>query len=129
GWRGADVRNVLDFERHFPGAHIVALEENYRSVPAVLAVANAVVARSARRHEKTLRPTRAPGDRVRLVTVDDPVEEAKYVAGEIGALRRAGRGLDDIAVLYRSNLQARAIEEDLRTGGVPYRVFGGTEFF
>jgi DNA helicase-2/ATP-dependent DNA helicase PcrA len=130
GWRGADVGNILDFERHFPGARIVKLEDNYRSRAPVLAVANAAIAQStSRRHEKTLRAARGGGDKVRVVVCDDPIDEAKLVAREVGELARAGTALGSVAVLYRSNLQARVIEEELRSAQLAYRVFGGMQFF
>ncbi len=130
GFRGAEVGNILDFERHFPGAKVVKLEENYRSRASILAVANAAIAKStSRRHEKTLRAARAPGDKVRLCTCDDAEDEAKLVIKEIGDVLKAGTKRGDVAVLYRSNLQARPIEEELRLAGIAYRLFGGTKFF
>jgi DNA helicase-2/ATP-dependent DNA helicase PcrA len=130
GFRGADVRNILEFEAHFPGARIVKLEDNYRSRSQVLDVANAAIAASAhKRHLKTLRAARGSGDKVRLAVCNDPGHEARFVAEEIRDLHRDRLAYRDIAVLYRSNLQARLIEEELRTAGIPYRLFGGTQFF
>ncbi len=130
GWRGAEVGNILDFEQHFPGAKIVKLEDNYRSRAQILAVANHAIARSTmKRHGKVLRPTRGDGDRVRLGALSDAVAESKAVAREIRALASEGRRYHDMAVLYRSNLSARLIEEELRVQGVPYRLFGGTQYF
>jgi superfamily I DNA/RNA helicase len=130
GWRGADVANILEFERHFAGAKIVKLEDNYRSRAPILEVANAAIARSKRkRHEKVLRAAKQGGDKVRVCVVGDAEGEAKFVALEIRDLRKNGMRPKDIAVLYRSNLQARPIEEELRVNGIPYRVFGGTQFF
>ena len=129
-FRGAEVSNILDFDKHFPGARIVKLEDNYRSRPAVLAVANAAIAQSTgRRHGKVLRAARPAGDEVRLCVCDDPTEEAQLVAREVRDLVASGMRRDQIAVLYRSNLQARAIEEELSTQGIAYRLFGGTQFF
>jgi DNA helicase-2/ATP-dependent DNA helicase PcrA len=130
-WRGADVGNILEFETHFPGAKVVKLEDNYRSRAAVLAVANAVIARSGgKRHGKTLRAARGPGDRVRLVVTGDPEQEARFVAAEIKTLvDEERRRYRDVAILYRSNLQARLLEEELRAAGVPYQLFGGTQFY
>ena len=129
-FRGADVRNILEFEAHFRGATIVKLEDNYRSRSQVLEVANAAIARSAhKRHEKSLRAARGPGDKVRLVMCDDPGHEARYVAEEIRDRYNERIAYRDMAVLYRSNLQARLIEEELRANGIPYRLFGGTQFF
>jgi superfamily I DNA/RNA helicase len=130
GWRGAEVGNILDFDRHFQGAAVVKLEDNYRSREPVLAVANAAIAKSSgRRHEKTLRAARKGGERVRVCVCDDPLDEAKLVAREVRELSRKGTRLGEMAVLYRSNLQARLIEEELRTEGLAYRVFGGIQFF
>ncbi len=130
GWRGAEVGNILDFEQHFGGATIVKLEENYRSRSSILAVANAAIARSKRkRHEKVLRTSKQGGPKVRLCIVPDAESEAKMVAAEIKELKREGVKIGEVAVLYRSNLQARPIEEELRANGLPYRLFGGTQFF
>ena len=130
GWRGADVGNILDFEGTFAGATIVKLETNYRSREPILAVANAAIARaSGKRHGKTLRAHAKGGDRVRVCSLGTQEQEAKFVAAEIRGLRAEGRLAGETAVLYRSNLQARAIEEELRIEGIPYRVVGGTQFF
>ena len=130
GWRGADVGNILDFERTFPGTKVVKLETNYRSRQPILAIANAAISRATgKRHGKTLRAHLLGGERVRLCTLGTPEQEAKLVAKEIRGLRAEGRRAGDVAVLYRSNLQARAIEEELRVEGIPYRVVGGTQFF
>jgi DNA helicase-2/ATP-dependent DNA helicase PcrA len=130
-WRGADVRNILDFERHFSPAKVVRLERNYRSSEAVLDVANAVLdAASAKRHKKRLIATRGPGDRVKLIVAKDGTSEARFVAEEAHRLIDYGSAKpSDIAVLYRSNLQAGEIEAELRARGVPYQVFGGTQTF
>ena len=130
-WRGADVRNILDFEEHFPGAKIVKLEENYRSRAPILAVANAVISkRTDAKHPKTLFTSREGGLPVRMFVAPGVDEEAAFVGDEIANLRRAqsvpGR---EIAVLYRSNGQAKSIEESLRERGVKYRMIGGQQFF
>ncbi|MFW6049817.1 MAG: ATP-dependent helicase [Myxococcota bacterium] len=131
GWRGAEVGNILDFESHFPRTRVVKLEDNYRSHAPVLDVANAVIGRGAgKRHGKTLRAARGDGARVSVCTVDDPEAEAKLVVSEIKRLEReAQRRPGDVAVLYRSSAQARLVEEELRVAGIPYRVYGGTQFF
>jgi superfamily I DNA/RNA helicase len=129
-FRGADVRNILEFEDHFPGARVIKLEDNYRSYAAVLEVANAAIAQSAqKRHLKTLRAARGQGDKVRIVACEDPGHEARFVAEEIRELYRDRVAYREMAVLYRSNLQARLIEDELRLAGVPYQLFGGTQFF
>jgi DNA helicase-2/ATP-dependent DNA helicase PcrA len=130
-WRGADVRNILDFEEHFGGAKVVKLEENYRSRRPILDVANAVLARSgARRHRKTLVATRDGGDKVQLVVCADPDVEASFVATEAQRLlERENARPKDIAVLYRSNLQSAAIESAFKERQIPLRMIGGTQFF
>ncbi len=130
-WRGADVRNILDFERHFPGAKIVKLEENYRSNANILRVAAVVLEKSgARRHGKTIVPTRAPGEPVEVVVCSDSDVEARFVGRTIDDLVRTGAARPrDIAVLYRSNLQAPDLEAALKERLVSHRVLGGTQFF
>jgi superfamily I DNA/RNA helicase len=131
GWRGAEVENILDFDRYFPGAKIVKLEQNYRSRAPICEIANVAIGRSSsRRLGKTLRATKDGGEMVKLCAVGDADQEARFVAKEIRRLRRdCGVNMGSIAVLYRSNLQARAIEEELRVEGLPYQLFGGTQFF
>lgn len=130
GWRGAEVGNILDFESHFPGAKIVKLEENYRSKAPILGVANAAIQRAQRkRHDKILRATQGGGAKVGMVTTNDADTEAKFVAQEIKRLRADGYHPGRCAVLYRGNLQARLIEEELRVEGIDYQLFGGTKFF
>jgi superfamily I DNA/RNA helicase len=130
-WRGAEVGNILEFEDHFPGTRVVKLEDNYRSRSPILHVANAVIAGTAnKRHLKVLRASRGDGDRVLVCAVDDADTEAQLVVSEIRRLERETRYRPgDMAVLYRSSAQARRIEEELRLAQVPYRLFGGTQFF
>jgi DNA helicase II / ATP-dependent DNA helicase PcrA len=131
GWRGADIRNILDFETAFPDARTVRLEENYRSSATILDAANRVIAENVRRKGKTLRTAAAAGERITLVEAADEADEASWVAGEI----RARTGDDptlsprDFVVLYRTNAQARAMEEALRRARLAYRVVGGTRFY
>jgi DNA helicase-2/ATP-dependent DNA helicase PcrA len=130
GWRGADIRNILDFERDFPGAAVVRLEENYRSTPQVLAVANAVIAGNTARRGKTLRATRPAGEPVVRVGTLDERDEADFVADTI--LDRVGRGgvaRNECAVLYRTNAQSRAFEDAFRRRGIPYRLVGAVRFY
>jgi len=136
GWRGADVRNILEFEEHFPGAVVVKLEQNYRSRPEILAVANAVIDRRASdgghgtKHRKTLFSTKPPADKPVVLACSTPEAEAAHVARDIRRLTRDERVRpSQIAVLYRSNGQARPIEEALREQGVGYRIVGGQQFF
>lgn len=129
-WRGADVSNILDFERHFEGAKVVKLEHNYRSTSAVLAVANSVLERtSARRHSKILKATRDGGATVNLVAAQDQEVEAAFIADEIKKFHAEGRRLREIAILYRSNLQSETIESALKERGIAIRMLGGTQFY
>jgi superfamily I DNA/RNA helicase len=130
GWRGACVDNILDFERHFPGAVVAKLEQNYRSRASILNVANAAIEQSPKRpYAKVLKPVREAGPPVRMCVFSEPQEEAKFVAAEIRKLQKDGVDPRDIAVLYRSNTQSKLLEEELRVAGIAYRVFGGTKFF
>jgi len=129
GWRGAEVRNILRFERHFPGARTVRLEQNYRSTGNVLECANAVIARNPDRREKRLWTAAGDGDRVRLAALPGEEEEAAFVAGEVSRLRAQGRPCSDAAVLYRLNAQSRPFEEAFREAGIPHHVHGAPAFF
>jgi DNA helicase II / ATP-dependent DNA helicase PcrA len=131
GWRGADIRNILDFERDFPAATVVRLEDNYRSTPQVLDLANAVISANTGRRGKTLRATLPPGDAVTQVATLDERDEAEFVAEEIVTLGSGPRALDyrEIAVLYRTNSQSRALEESLRKRAIPYRLVGAVRFY
>jgi len=130
-WRGADVGNILDFDKHFPGTKTVRLERNYRSTAAILDVANALLAAgSARRHEKKLIPTQGAGETVQSITLRDGTAEARFVTEEAHRLISSGAArARDIAVLYRSNLQAGELESELKARGVAYQLFGGTQTF
>ena len=131
GWRGADIRNILDFEKDFPNAHVVRLEENYRSFPPILDVANVVISGNQARRGKTLRPTRSGGERVMAVGALDERDEAEWIAEEIDARLSMERDLGrrDVAILYRTNAQSRALEEALRRRAVPYRIIGAVRFY
>jgi ATP-dependent DNA helicase UvrD/PcrA len=130
GWRGADIRNILDFNKDFPTAAVVRLEENYRSTPQILALANAVISENTQRMGKTLRATHAAGDAITVVRSLDERDEAEFVVGEMMARRGAtGLRLDDVAVLYRTNAQSRAMEEALRRHALPYRLVGAVRFY
>jgi DNA helicase-2/ATP-dependent DNA helicase PcrA len=124
-WRGADIRNILDFEADFPGARILRLEENYRSSQAILDAASALVSHNRQRKGKTLRATKAGGDPVHLHQAADEFEEAAWVVSRLGERRGGGRA----AVLYRMNAQSRLLEEALLRRGMPYTVIGGVGFY
>lgn len=126
GWRGASIRNILDFESDFPGALVYRLEDNYRSTSAILNVANAVVANNVERLGKTLRTTRREAQPVRLFEAEDAEDEARFVAEDIA---RDGLSPQGTAVLFRTNAQSRLIEEALRRKGLAYVVIGGVSFF
>jgi DNA helicase II / ATP-dependent DNA helicase PcrA len=130
GWRGADIRNILDFEKEFASAKLVRLEENYRSTPDILHVANAAITQNVGRKGKTLRATRKSGEPVTLVAALDERDEAEWVLEEIKSRRnREDRGLNEFAVLYRTNAQSRALEDALRRETVPYRLVGSVRFY
>ncbi|HUS66138.1 MAG TPA: UvrD-helicase domain-containing protein [Kofleriaceae bacterium] len=128
-WRGADPGNILHFERDFPGAKAVVLDQNYRSTPTILAAANAVIGHNTDRRGKVLWSANKDGPRIAHVTADDPETEARFVAEEIERLTGAGRRLRDIAVLYRSNIQTKELEESLRTRKLNYVMVGGQQFY
>jgi DNA helicase-2/ATP-dependent DNA helicase PcrA len=129
GWRGAEVKNILRFDRHFSGTKEVRLEQNYRSTGHILACANAVIAKNAARKEKRLWTSAGPGEPVKVVALPGEDEEAKFVAEEIARQRGEGRPWSHFAVLYRLNAQSRPVEEALREAGIPHEVHGGPAFF
>jgi DNA helicase-2/ATP-dependent DNA helicase PcrA len=129
GWRGAEVKNILRFDRHFPKAKEVRLEQNYRSTGRVLACANGVIARNADRKPKKLWTAAGPGEPVKVAACAGEEEEARFVASEIARLRGEGRPWSHFAVLYRLNAQSRPIEEALREAQMPHQVHGGSAFF
>jgi DNA helicase-2/ATP-dependent DNA helicase PcrA len=131
-WRGAEVENILRFEKDFEGAKIVRLEENYRSTASILAAASGLISHNEGRLGKTLRPGRADaqgGEKVTVVGVWDSDEEARMVGSRIESLRRDGESLGEMAVLVRAGFQTRSFEERLITLGIPYRVVGGLRFY
>ena len=130
GWRGADVRNILSFQRDYPDATVVTLEQNYRSTQVILDAAHAVIRHNRERADKRLWTDRSGGEPVRLISVFDEQEEALTVCGEIEMLiGREGFSLSDCAVLYRTNAQSRAFEDVLLRRGIPYRLVGGLRFY
>ncbi|MBL8563117.1 MAG: UvrD-helicase domain-containing protein [Gemmobacter sp.] len=133
GWRGAEVGNILRFEKDFPGAEVVRLEQNYRSTEHILAAASGVIAGNSDRLGKTLWTEAKGGEKVRLIGHWDGEEEARWIGDEIEALQRGGRrdpvGLNDQAILVRASHQMRAFEDRFLTIGLPYRVIGGPRFY
>jgi DNA helicase-2/ATP-dependent DNA helicase PcrA len=128
-WRGADIRNILDFERDYPGTRVVRLEQNYRSTKRILAVAGAVIANNTARRDKTLWTENEDGVRPALYRAWDEHEEANFVAQRILGQRGEGLGWGDIAVFYRTNAQSRVLEDALRRAGIPYVIVGGVRFY
>ncbi|MDP3194713.1 ATP-dependent helicase [Tabrizicola sp.] len=134
GWRGAEVGNILRFEKDFPGAQVVRLEQNYRSTGHILAAASGVIAKNAGRLGKTLWTAGALGEKVRLIGHWDGEEEARWIGEEIEAIQRGTRGMDPVdlnrqAILVRASHQMRAFEDRFLTIGLPYRVIGGPRFY
>jgi len=128
-FRGADIRNILEFEEDFPNARIVRLEQNYRSSQRILDAANAVISHNRGRKGKTLWSDRGQGAPVHVRELDDEHAEARFVAGEIERLVDEGGSRDEIAVFYRTNAQSRVLEDTLVRYGVTYQVIGGTKFY
>jgi DNA helicase II / ATP-dependent DNA helicase PcrA len=128
-FRGADMRNILEFERDYPDARIVLLEQNYRSTQTILDAANAVISHNTGRKPKRLWTDFGAGERVVLYEAQDEHDEAAFVAEEVGALERAGASLSDVAVFYRTNAQSRVLEEVFVKFGIPYQVVGGLKFY
>ena len=129
GWRGAEVKNILRFDRHFPGAKEIRLEQNYRSTGHILDCANGVIAKNQDRKAKVLFTAAGPGEPVRVVALAGEEEEAGFVAEEIGRQRAEGRPWSDFAVLFRLNALSRPFEEVFREASMPYKVAGGPAFF
>jgi DNA helicase-2/ATP-dependent DNA helicase PcrA len=128
-WRGADIRNILDFERDWPEARVVRLEQNYRSTMTILRAAQALIEKNSARKPKDLWSERGEGEPIGLLTCADENDEAEAVAERIRAHLRAGARAGDIAVFYRVNFMQRALESALRLARVPYQVVGGQEFY
>lgn len=128
-WRGADLRNILDFEKDYPEAHVVKLEENYRSVGNILAAANAVIDNNVTRKRKKLFTSQEDGEKISVYMASDERDEGRWIASEIEKQHAAGIPYDQIALFYRTNAQSRMLEDMLLRAGVPYRLVGGTRFF
>ena len=128
-FRGADIRNISEFERDFPGARVVLLEQNYRSTQNILSAANAVIGNNFDRKDKKLWSDKGDGDKIIGFTGYSQHDEAQFVADEIESLRRAGYPYSEMAVFYRTNSQSRALEEIFIRSAVPYKIMGGTKFY
>ena len=128
-WRGADVRNILEFEKDFPGCRVIKLEQNYRSTGNILACANQVIAHNAGRKEKALWTEAEDGEKIHLYRAQDERDEAVWIGRQVAAWQKEGHSIGDAAVLYRANSQSRALEEAFVNLGIPYRVYGGLKFY
>ena len=130
GWRGADIRNILDFEKTFPGCEIYKLEQNYRSTQQILNAASAVVKNNEDRALKELKAMNGAGDRLGLLETNDEMEEADALISVLEKeIKMNKRTFSDFAVLYRTNAQSRALEDSLRRNGIPYKIIGGIRFY
>ncbi|MGI8861210.1 MAG: ATP-dependent helicase [Gaiellaceae bacterium] len=129
GFRGADIRNITEFENDFPGTHVVTLEQNYRSTNSILRAANSVIEQNTERKSKHLFSDLGEGDPVRVVELEDEHAEARFAAAEIAGLIDQGLSASEIAVFYRTNAQSRVLEDVLVRQDVPYQVIGGPRFY
>ena len=128
-FRGADIRNVLEFEQDFEGAQVIALEQNYRSTSRILQAANAVIANNRERKPKNLWSEIGEGDPVRVLEVEDEHAEARFIAGEIAGLVEGDYSASEVAIFYRTNAQSRVLEETLGATRIPFQVIGGPRFY
>ncbi len=128
-WRGADLKNILDFEHDFPESAIVRLERNYRSTQVILDAASAVIARNKNRKEKRLYTETPGGAKIQVYRAGDDLDEAEFIARTCRRAIQASRGEDLVAVLYRTNAQSRTIEDGLRRAGISYKIIGGVRFY
>lgn len=129
GWRGADVQNILSFEKDFPEVKVVKLEQNYRSVANVIHAAVSVIEQNTSRAEKTLWTDKEGGEKITIYQARDPEDESQFVVDELMTFKNSGRSLGEAAILYRTNYQSRSIEEELLRRGVPYKLVGGFRFY
>ena len=128
-FRGADLRNILDFERDFPGCRVVRLEQNYRSTGRILEIASAVIAHNQARKPKSLWTENARGEPARLYVAGDEIDEARWVARTVAELRATGTAPDAVGILYRTNAQSRVLEDAFRAAGLPYHIVGSVRFY
>jgi DNA helicase-2/ATP-dependent DNA helicase PcrA len=128
-WRGADISNILNFERDFPRARIIKLEQNYRSTKTIIEAASRVIAYNTSRRDKTLWTDNVQGEPIRVFECYDEHDEATKTVAEIQKLIAEGASLNDFAVFYRTNAQSRVLEDMLRAKGLPYQIYGGLKFY
>jgi DNA helicase-2/ATP-dependent DNA helicase PcrA len=129
GWRGADIRNILDFEKDYPDATVIKLEQNYRSTSNILDAANQVIAHNETRKDKSLWTEAPAGEKIKLFCAGDEREEAAWICDRMQQLKLAGDPYGSMAILYRTNAQSRVLEEMLMRAGIPYRIYGGLRFY
>jgi len=129
GWRGANIRNILDFEKDFPDTVVIKLEQNYRSTKKILEAANAVIHNNQTRKDKTLWTENDAGSILHIYKADNEYDESRFVAEKIRELEKKGRTRNEMAVLYRTNAQSRTVEDQMVKKGIPYRLFGGVRFY
>lgn len=129
GWRGANIRNILDFEKDFPGTKIIKLEQNYRSTKTILDVANSVIHNNTTRKEKSLWTENKTGSVVHIYKAENEYDESRFVVEKIEQFKREGKNYNEIAILYRANVQSRTIEDQLVKKSIPYHLFGGVRFY
>lgn len=129
-WRGADIRNILEFEKDYPNTKVIKLEQNYRSKGNILNAANVVIVNNANRKSKVLRTEQELGNKIKVYRACSDSEEGNFVASQINSIKKAeNKSFKDFAILYRTNSQSRIFEESLRRNGIPYKILGGTRFY
>lgn len=129
GFRGANIQNILDFEKDYPDATVVKLEENYRSTSVILDAANSVIKNNSSARDKKLWTKKTVGDKITIKSCSNPIEEAEFVSGEIIKRKAKGAKYRDFTILYRTNAQSRAFEKKFVEEGIPYKIFGGMQFY
>ena len=130
GWRGADIRNILEFEKDYDDVHVVKLEQNYRSTQIILDAANTVISNNIERKRKRLWSEKKEGELIKIQIAQDEIEESDFVADMIAKIsREQNRSYKDFAVLYRANAQSRSVEDALNRSQIPYNIYGGTKFY
>ena len=130
GWRGADIRNILEFEKDYDDVHVVKLEQNYRSTQIILDAANTVISNNIERKRKRLWSEKKDGELIKIQVAQDEIEESDFVADMIAKIsREQNRSYKDFAVLYRANAQSRSVEDALNRSQIPYHIYGGTKFY